>query len=127
MRSPIEHFIRETLECTCPEAVFKHIDSRCQVPLGPVTLSRRINVGHRLLVYLLECDDPDVIGLWLPEVLSRGLEERDRESFNRLRVVVATDNSQPVSRAAQRVFDGQEGMDERLHLHVVDKRAVTRL
>ncbi len=127
MSSPVERFIRETLGCACPDAVFEHIDSRCQVALGPAILSRRINVGHRLLVYLLECDDPGVIGLWLPEVLSRGLEERDREGFNRLRVVVGTDNSQPVSQAAQRAFESQEGVDERVLLHVVDKRSVTRL
>ena len=126
MRSPLERFIRDTLGCTCPDDVFEHTDSRCQVTLGSVTLNRRINVGHRLLIYLMECDDPEVLRSRLPEVFSRGLEERDRKGFNRLRVVVATDNRQPVSRAAQRVFEGQGGVDKRLHLHVVDKTAVPR-
>ncbi len=123
----VKRFIRDTLGCTCPDEVFTHIDSRRHVALGEVTLSRRIDVGHRLLVYLLESDDPDFLGTRLPEVIVHGREERDREGFNRLRIVVATGNSQPVSAAARDAFDSAGARDERLHLHLVDKTAVDRL
>lgn len=127
MSSGVKRFVRDTLGCTCPDAVFNHIDSRRKVVLGELTLSRRIDVGHRLLVYLLESDDPDFLGTRLPDVVALGQAERDREGFNRLRVVVATGNSQPVSLVAQRAFDHAAGRDERLHLHVVDKAAIARL
>lgn len=127
MSNPVKRFIRDTLGCTCPDAVFECIESRWHVAVGEVTLSRRIDVGHRLLVYLLESDDPDFLGTRLPEVIARGREDRDREGFNRLRVVVATGNSQPVSAMARRAFDSARAGDERLHLHVVDKTAVDRL
>ena len=123
----VKSFIRDTLGCTCPEEVFERIDSRRQVALGGVILSRRIDVGHRLLVYLLECDDLDYLRARLSEIIGLGLAERDQGGFNRLRIVVATDNSEPMSAPARRVFESVRGRDERLHLHLVDKAAVEGL
>ena len=104
--------------------MLEHIDSTKHVALGSVMLNRRIDVGHRLLVYLLECDDPEFLDTRLAEVVTQGRDERDRLGFNRLRVVVATGNGRPVSLAAQQAFEQAREKDERLHLHVVDKVSV---
>ena len=97
------------------------------MPVGSLMLSRRIDVGRRLLLYVVECDDPDDLGRGLPAVLRHGREARDTDGYNRLRIVVATDNRAPVKRAAQRVFEKACEGDDRLHLHVVDKAATDRL
>ena len=123
----VKHFIRDILGCACPDEVLNRIDIRRNVALGEVTLSRRIDVGHRLLVYLLECDDVDYLGTRLPEIIAHGRAERDREGFSRLRIVVAAGNGEPMAALATRVFDSAGGRDERVHLHLVDKAAVESL
>ena len=127
MSDPIKQFIQATLGCTCPEAVFRRIDSRADVAVGGITLSRRIDVGHRLLVYVMECDDPDDLVTRLPTLVSHGRDARDRDGYNRLRIVVATDYRVPVTPAAQQAFERAKAGDERLHLHVVDKAALAQL
>lgn len=113
--------------CTCPDDVLANIDVARYVPVGSVTVSRRINVGQRLLIYLLESDTPELLGRQIPELISHGTAERNREGFNRFRLVVASRNTQTMSQPAQRAFDASARGDERVHLHLVDRSTIARL
>ncbi|MDJ0893015.1 MAG: hypothetical protein QNK18_17710 [Gammaproteobacteria bacterium] len=127
MNDGVQGFIRGTLGCTCPDDVFANIASARDVAIGSVILNRRIDVGRRLLVYLLESDDPDLLSRQMPELIDHGTAERNREGFNRFRLVVASRNTECMSRPAQQAFDETERSDERIHLHVVDRSTIARL
>jgi len=124
---PIRHFVRDTLGCTCPDSVFSRVDSRRNVQVGEAVLSHRIDVGRRLLVYVLPSDDPEQLMAGLAGLIASGRQERDRLGFNRLRVVVATWDLERLGPVARRLFDGADGRDERVHLHLVDRDAVSSL
>ncbi len=57
-RLEIKHFVRDTLGCTCPEAVFKEIEF--QKETGELW-ERKIHVGGRLLIYILTCSTRTVV------------------------------------------------------------------
>ena len=127
MNDIVQRFVRETLGCTCPDDVLANIDFSRDVAVGGVTGSRRINVGQRLLIYLLESDDTELLGRQMQELITHGTAERNREGFNRFRLVVASRNTEIMSRPAQRAFDESARSDERIHLHVVDRSTIARL
>lgn len=125
--APIRHFVRDTLGCTCPDSVFSRVDSQRNVQVGEAVLSHRIDVGRRLLVYVLPCDDPEQLRARLAGLIASGRHERDRLGFNRLRVVVATWDPDKLGPEAWRLFDGADARDERVHLHLVGRPAVSGL
>ena len=122
-RERIATFVRDTLGCTCPDEVFLHIRDDRDAWAGPVHLNRRIDVGRRLLVYVVRSDDPDWVEAHLRAVFDHGRQERERLGFNRLRVVIATAHPAPVGTAARELFTGLDDRDERMHLHVVGGEA----
>jgi len=124
---PIRRFVRDTLGCTCPDSVFSRVDSRRNVQVGEAVLSHRIDVGRRLLVYVLPNDDPEQLRARLAGLIASGRQERDRLGFNRLRVVVATWDLEKLGPLARELFDGADARDERVHLHLVGREAVSGL
>ena len=116
----IQTFVTETLGCRCPESVFEQIDydEKSTIP-GLDTPLRRLLIGHRLLIYILECDDATALHTFLPRLVERGKAERDRNGYNRLRVVVATDQPQSIQHAAEMLFSRLDHVDEKVHLHVL--------
>ncbi len=117
----LRHFIRTTLGCGCPDEVLDWIEcSRSHD--GPADELRltRLDVGGRLLVYVLEDQTSgNDAAAAVPAVVISGLSERDRCGFNRLRIVIATDNPDTVQVRAETLFRSTAPEDERLHLHVV--------
>jgi len=124
---PIRAFVRDTLGCTCPDSVFSWVDFRRNVQVGEAVLSHRIDVGRRLLVYVLPSDDPEQLEARLAGLIASGRQERDRLGFNRLRVVVATWDPENLGPVARRLFDGSDARDERVHLHLVSREALSSL
>ncbi len=120
-RESLEHFVRHTLGCRCPDEVFRRIEDDRQASAGPIPLSHRIDVGRRLLVYVLRSDDAQWLRANLATVFEHGGQERDREGFNRLRVVIATSDPDAVTTGTSGLFDALEARDDRMHLHVVRK------
>ncbi len=119
----IKRFVRETLGCGCPEEVFRDIECLRQVRLGPdIVLRSAITVGSRLLIYVAEAGAEDMPDGILGLLLSAGRRERDRRGLNRFRLVLLMDENSPIRDGIERTFDGLKGRDDRLHLHVVDKR-----
>jgi len=120
LRDPIEHFIRNELGCQCPDAVFRHIGVEdCPKEFGNWPWGRLISVGDRLLILVLHCDDPDVMHRVLGGLLQEGRRLRESRGFNRFRLVIATNCAGLMEPSLRKDFARIEGMDERLHLHVI--------
>ncbi len=118
----IKSFVKGTLGCSCPDRVFNEIKyevsailPHCQNPI------LRIELGDRLLIYLLVTDSPDVVECDLPVIIGSGKEERDRRGFNRFRAVVCTSNVGAVVHLAGDVFARHAQQDDMVHLHVVTR------
>lgn len=117
----MQHFIRSTLGCGCPDDVLQWIEcSRSEpVPEHDLMLTR-IDVGGRLLVYVVEGNEaPEMTAGALPALMAAGLAERERAGFNRLRLVLASREPDAILALAERVFAESAPRDDKLHLHVV--------
>jgi hypothetical protein len=119
--SRLRTFIRTTLGCGCPDEVLEWIQcTHSELSHEEETRITRIDVGGRLLVYVLEIEEPDRrVEAWLPAVVAAAMVDRASGSFNRLRVVVATDDLEEATPSIERVFTESAPLDDRVHLHVV--------
>jgi hypothetical protein len=117
----IKTFVKQTLGCTCPEEVFNHIECKSNIKLNDnIVLSNKINIGGRLLIYVIEVSNTDSIKYILPSLISTGKEERDRLNFNRFRLVLAVDNLNEIKHVVDFIFK-PINKDERIHLNIVRK------
>lgn len=117
----LRRFIQEVLGCGCPEEVFRSIDESVLQWNG--VQGRRVSVGGRLLIAVLQTDDPEVVRAGLAQWVELGRQERDAGGMNRLRIVIASDRPQALEPMAQAVFSRTPGRDERVHLHLVERSA----
>jgi len=119
-KEKIKTFVQKTLGCGCPEEAFTYIDSRSNIPLNNILLSNKINIGNKLLIFIVEVNDPDSLKETLTSLVDAGTKERDGFGFNRFRLVLAADNPGTFKQHACDIFDTLE-KDERVHLHVIHK------
>jgi hypothetical protein len=123
-KESIKTFVQQTLGCGCPEEVFKFIDCQFNIKLNNEAILRnKINIGNRLLIYILEVNNTGPIKNILPFLVKSGKTERDNLKFNRFRLVLITDRVEEIKRTAESIF-GVINKDEKVHLHVVDKDMV---
>lgn len=120
LRIRIQNFVREVLGCTCPDEMFQtvRIDKNPQ-PFAGMQQCCSIAVGARLLVLVVAEDNWPAIMNELGTILERGRRLRDREGFNRFRLVVATPDPQAAQPHLVAHFESLGYRDDRLHLHVV--------
>ncbi len=119
----IRRFVRDTLDCTCPDDVFAQLEVRSTVVVNDaLTDLRTIVIGRRLSIYLWETDDPTRIQTLLQELVSAGRDQRDKQGLNRYRAVIATNDLESIGGLARRLFNHLEDRDEKVHLHVVDRQ-----
>jgi len=115
----IERFVRGTLGCKCPEAVFKAITiSREQDPATETPYTRLL-VGDRLLIYVLDARHTKKPSAAVSTLAARGRAERDTGQLNRFRLVLATAHPTQILADAQTTFADAPGHDDRTHLHVI--------
>ena len=117
----IKRFVRETLGCSCPEEVFNNIDCQ-QASAG--TPGRKVNVGGRLLIYIIGMDGKSGIQGIIESALEQGVGEREKKGFNRFRLVLVTSRPEELHRRAGQAFDNSGYTDERTHLHIVSESDV---
>ena len=118
----IEDFTRDILGCDCPPEVFENIDCQDKTSLGENDLrSFRINIGNRLLVYIVECLDMAVLVNTIRTLAAQGKKERDSQAFNRFRLVITSHEPDAINDEAQAVFQALSP-DEKLHLHVIHEQ-----
>ena len=117
----IKRFIQKTLGCSCPEEVFNRIDYRkdCDGVAGS-----KINVGDRLLIYIINVDGKSSIQEVVNPAMERGVEERDKKGFNRFRLVLVASSPDELRSPAEQAFIDSGYKNEKTHLHVVNESDV---
>lgn len=118
MNEPVKNFVQNVLGCGCPEKVFEYIDCQEDVNISDITLKRKINIGNKLLVYIIEIDKIEYLGTVLAGLISKGKQERDGKGFNRLRIVLANEKPAEITKKANAFFT-ELNADEKIHLHIV--------
>jgi hypothetical protein len=88
---------------------------------------RLVSVGERLLILVVRNDDPDTLHHMLGNVLLAGRRLRDTRGFNRFRLVIATTCVDSAGPSLQEAFERLDGMDGRMHLHVVAPEQVAAI
>lgn len=122
----IKTFVQQTLGCGCPEEVFHYIDCQVNSKLHDTVSGSKINIGNRLLIYVVEINHSDSIIHILPSLVDSGKRERDDAKFNRFRLVLVSDDIDKIKQVADDMFKTIE-KDERIHLHLVLKTAIPKL
>jgi len=117
----IKTFVQDILGCGCPEEVFQFIDCKHDVWLSSeITLKSKIIIGDRLLIYVVEAGSDAFIQRNLAELIAAGKSERDARALNRMRLVIVAANALN-QQAAQSRFRKYQGMDKKIHLHIINK------
>ena len=116
----IKRFAVDVLGCGCDNSVFSMIDHRrsFRLPSG-ITLSSRILIGGKLLIYIADAES--VTPADLKSVLRDGLQDRSAGGYNRLRVVVKTDTPDADSTRFMKSFTELQERDDKTHLHVISR------
>jgi hypothetical protein len=120
----VKDFVRNTLGCDCSEDVFGHIENERDVEAGGAALRNKINVGNRLLVYVVEANTG--ILKEMSALISAGKKERDSRGFNRFRLVLVSDDKK-LRKPAFEAFKAIGATDEKIHLHVIGKKEAAGL
>jgi hypothetical protein len=117
----LQTFIRSTLGCGCPDDVLEWIQcTHTELTQEEDVRITRIDVGGRLLVYVLEVDGADRRAeAALPAMIAAATVDRATGCFNRLRIVVAVEDPEEMGPRLERSFGGSAPLDEKVHLHVV--------
>jgi hypothetical protein len=125
--SGLKDFIVNVLGCGCPEEVFASIEvDRSPQPAGPAPLAFEISVGGRLLIQGVKYEEFRLQKDALADLVAIGVRKRDEKGFNRVRIVVVSDD--PDCEATIRpVFEGIQRVDDRIHLHVVKRQEILPL
>ncbi len=122
LRGQIRQFIRQSLQCRCPDEVFQHIDYEYRpVADEQRPFNLRLRVGGRLLVYVLRTDDSDDLERVLPTVFAVGRQDRDRSGLNRFRAVLVARDPQITRARAERAYQQCDTGDQTSHLHVIGR------
>jgi len=121
----IARFIRRELGCRCPEPVLRDISVGSE-SLPPLENERAegcwINAGGRLLILVIRCNEARDVTDRFAALVRTGIDERDRLGCNRFRLVLATAASAGADPQLATRFARLPGLDERTHLHVIDRR-----
>ncbi|HMK49190.1 MAG TPA: hypothetical protein VK435_03995 [Thermodesulfovibrionales bacterium] len=114
----IKRFAQTTLGCGCPEEVFEIIECRSRVSVDGILIRERINIGNRLLIYVVEVGRSDSVENVIRALVDSGRKERDASGFNRFRLVLAAENVDMVQREADGIFRSVND-DQKVHLHII--------
>ncbi len=124
----VTSFVREVLGCHCPDEVLRHINvNKKTAIIAGLSTDFSINVGGRLLVYVVHSAATDHILEHLEAFFMAAPMIRDREGYNRLRLVVARRKPDDVRHKLEKSFAQISVPDDRLHFHVVAAHNIARL
>lgn len=116
----IRTFVKKTLRCTCPDEVFQHIERKDEVSIDHgIVLGHEINVGNRLLIYVVGLDGQHyTLKNLVSHLIRMGIRRRDEDGFNRFRLVLLAADPQAVEEQVSEIFSSLSP-DDRVHLHVI--------
>ena len=128
-RAELERFVRGTLGCTCPDAVFERVEMRDGPPLPCGGSVRRIAIGGRLLIHVVEGVSVDDVNSGIHAWTLSGRVDRDDARMNRFRLVIGLNGLSPTDADGIReAFAAAcDDGDDRIHLHIVDSDALRAL
>ena len=120
-KTEIRKFVREGLGCTCEEEVFESVSVEHK-PQSEENLYEGylLTIGGKLLVYLIMPDAWALLTDNMGQIIKWGRELRDRGGYNRFRLVVVTSDIESAKEKLYQHFAGLPGLDEKLHLHVIE-------
>lgn len=117
--SALEHFVRGTLGCKCPDEVFESIAvDRAPASAGALAHARLV-VGNRLLIYVLAVEPGRRTTSVVSNLTRAGVAERKARGLNRFRIVVASTRPTQLLEDAKTGFDNAGGRDDHTYLHVI--------
>jgi hypothetical protein len=120
--------VRDVLGCACPDEVLRSIAvERGRLIPGLDAEVTRLDVGGRLLVYVVAAAASQPLPTVIAAAVDAGVSERDRRGFNRFRLVLAADSPAALERPARDALAACERRDERVHLHVVSSAELSAL
>jgi len=123
----VRDFVVNVLGCRCPEEVFRDIRlNRSPTPVGDVPLLFDIRVGGRLLVWGVAAGELSGRATSMAALAAAGARTRDDNGFNRFRLMAVTDEPAEMPEL-HRNFAELAGLDDRMHLHIVEKRQLREL
>ena len=115
----VRDFVRQDLGCGCPAEIFADMDLAVAEPRSDMPALKKLLIGRRLLICILPCDDPTALQHFLPPLVRELRQERDSLGYNRVRIVIATREPAESQLTAGLFFQNFEGVDERMHLHIL--------
>jgi len=117
-KAAIERFVRGTLGCQCPDAVFGNVEVGPLALPGSIGTGRRLVIGDRLLIHVVTASErPELLGL--EELAIAGRDERDHLGLNRFRLVIGMPTAASDTSSLEQRFRRALGVDDRAHLHVL--------
>lgn len=118
-RQSIEHFVRTTLGCHCPDEVFQSIVIERAPTARDALPCTRLVIGNRLLIYILETPSAEATAAAVSKLTTQGRTERNAKQYNRFRLIIVSAHPTQVLDDASTSFAGVVGNDQRAHLHVL--------
>jgi hypothetical protein len=112
----IKLFVKNILGCQCPQEVFQHIEQK--------TLAdglKKLIIGQRLLIYLVLNQEAILAPEKLENLLQAGVKERNRNHYNRFRLVIFLPLNQSNEDQYYAAFRQSDYYDDKTHLHLLDK------
>ncbi len=117
----VRDFVVNVLGCGCPEEVLRDIRlNRAPGAVAGVPLLFEIRVGGRLLIFGVSAEHLKGCAAPLAGLAEAGRKTRDDSGFNRFRLV-AVGADAAAGELLHREWGELSGLDERMHLHVVQK------
>lgn len=120
-KAKIKKFVQDVLGCGCSEDVFETIVAS-EIKVSGMDCIR-LNIGNRLLVYLLNASEVDFVPGDLGEIFRTGKADRDSNNFNRFRLALSTENPGATGKAARAAFITVP-RDEKIHLHILKSKDI---
>jgi hypothetical protein len=119
----IKSFVINKLGCNCPDEVFNIIKWQKDVQIDKnIILNYKINIGNRLLIYIIEIEDHNFINDNLVKIFMLGIGERNNNKFNRFRLAIISNNIAEIDSIAQNILNNLNIGDQKVHLHVIMKK-----
>jgi len=121
----IKNFVINNLGCNCPAEVFNIIEWQKDVQIADnITLNYKINIGNRLIIYIIDIMNAEFLNDNLFKVIQIGIGERNDNNFNRFRLVIISNNIAEIGSIARNIFYKLNIDDKKIHLHLMQKTDV---
>ena len=115
----IEHFVRGTLGCGCPDEVFRTVSVTRLSAMPGRPAVRQLLVGSRLLIHVASAPQDAQSADWIEQLAADGRATRDRHGYNRFRLVVVGASPAIPAAEIEARFARAVARDERAHLHLL--------